>query len=169
MQPLENEYLKPCPFCGNESVLKVVDETMHNNVMTAEISCEHCHYTSKATLTLEHSDGVSEKAHDEIISKIAAIWNNWAEEASKKQSLTICNTLLELSCVLEKGHVVAQHLVTEYFSNQLKEHEENKGMWLLHYYDYARVFAEIAADYYEHALQMTDRLMNSIDSKNAGD
>ena len=168
MKPRENEYLKPCPFCGNESVLKIVDEPIQNNVMTAEICCGHCHYTSKTTLRFEHSGAVSGKAHNKIIDKIAAIWNNWAEEASTKQLLTICNTLLELSCVLERGHVVARHLVSEYFADHMKEHEKNQGLWLLHYYDYARIFAEIADDYYEQALQMTDRLMDNIDAKDIG-
>ena len=167
MYPIEKESLKPCPFCGKKSVLRVIDEHLQNDMITVGVCCENCHYTGKVILTFEHSNAVSEEVHNRIISKFSEMWNNWAEgTASTKKLLTICNTILELSCILERGHAVAQSLVSDYFADCVKVHEKNQGMWLLHCYDKARVFSEIAADYYEQALQMADKLMNSIDSDN---
>ena len=156
----------PCPFCGNSAILRIIDEYLQSNIMTAEICCAHCHYTGKIILSFECCGAVSEEVHNEIISKISAICNNWTERENRaKQLLSICDVLLELSCILEKGHAAAQYLVSDYFADHVKTHEKNKGVWLLHCYDNARTFSGIAADYYEQALQMTDRLMESIDSK----
>ena len=59
MQSIEKECSMPCPFCGNSAILRIIDEYLQSNIMTAEICCSHCHCTGKTILSFEYSGAVT--------------------------------------------------------------------------------------------------------------
>lgn len=82
--------------------------------------------------------------------------------AAKEQLMNISSELLDLSVMLERAKVAADS-VLDYFGYRKEVHEENQGAYLLYHYDNARVFTGIVNEYVYDALQLTDKIMDSID------
>ena len=120
--------------------------------------------TGKTVVSFNHSAIVGRESHNRIIREVTTAWNRRAEVLdSRNQLLDICDTLLELCILLEKGQGVIQGLISDYFSDSVEKHKKTQGVRLLGGYDNARIFADIADDYTGQALQMADKLMHSID------
>lgn len=88
--------------------------------------------------------------------------------AAEERLMHISSELLDLSVMLERAKVVVNS-VLDYFGDRKEDHEKNQGMYLLHYYDNARVFSWIANEYVYNALQLTEKLMEDIELNIEGD
>lgn len=82
--------------------------------------------------------------------------------AAKEQLMNISSELLNLSVMLERAKV-ATDSVYDYFGYRKEVHEKNHGRDLLRDYDNTRVFTGIANEYVYDALQLTDKIMDSIE------
>jgi len=163
MQIMETEYLKPCPFCGGKPVLRVMDNNSQNGTVTTEIRCGNCRSAGKTTVSFNHSVVVGGERHKEIIKETVDAWNRRAGEQDNQERLVdVRDTLLDLSCLLEKGLAATRNLSAGYFGDRLENHKENNGMWLLYDYDAARVFSDIANDYVYRAFQTVEELDNRL-------
>lgn len=81
---------------------------------------------------------------------------------AEEQLMNISSELYDLAVMLERAKV-ATDSVFDYFGYRKEVHEKNHGRDLLMNYDNARIFTGIANEYVYDALQLTDKIMDSIE------